>query len=71
MITEIEPPKPQPLWQMDLRHKLKLEPGRTDAVAMLIWQALYSSGSSTEAAEILEFDVEELRRAIRIIREEE
>lgn len=66
-----EPKAEQPLWQMDLRHKLKLEPSRNDAVALLLWQAIYSSGSSPEAAERLQFDVEELQRAIRIIREEE
>lgn len=68
------PPKPQtrqePRWQMDLRRKLKLTPSKNDLVAMLLWHAIYSNENSADVAQSIEFSIEELQRALAIIREE-
>lgn len=69
-MTSSEAEAKSPLWQMDLRHKLGLEPGMTDPVSMLIWHSIYGSGDSIEAAERIENHIEELQRALRVIREE-
>lgn len=60
----------RPLWQMDLRHKLKLTPGQTDAISMLLWHSIYGSTSTPEVEDRIQDHINELQRALAIIRGE-
>lgn len=64
------PAKSNPLWQMDLRHKLGLTPGKIDLISVLLWHSIAGSTSTPECEQRIENHIEELNRALRIIRED-
>lgn len=44
----------QPLWQMDVRHRLGLDPTKSDPINRLLFAALYAAKSEQEFTEAIE-----------------
>lgn len=61
---EIKLRKAQPLWRMDVRHRLGLEPGRNDPISRLLMSALYAAEDETDFANTLDLLKDELQQAI-------
>lgn len=62
------PESTKPLWQMDIRHRLKLEPNRTDAVARLLFHDLYCARDEQMFVELVEQSISELQKALNKLR---
>lgn len=70
-IEPVEPKAPaKPLWQMDVRQRLDLRPGRVDPISGLLWAAIYGSESEREFIARVEQHIDELRRAVAVIKAE-
>lgn len=61
-------PAAKPLWQMDVRSKLDLSSAKTDPVSRLLFAALYSAQDQEEFEESVEAHVEDLQKALAIVR---
>lgn len=70
MTSELDQKPTRPLWQMDLRHKLKLTPGKIDMLSVLLWHSIAGSESTPEVEQRIQDHIEELQRALAIIRED-
>jgi hypothetical protein len=58
----------KPLWQMDVRHRLGLEPWKTDVVSRLLFGALYTSEDEDDFVNSVQNHVDELTRAINALK---
>lgn len=57
----------KPLWQMDVRYRLGLDPAKNDTMSSLLFSTLYSSGSQQDFRNAITEHVKELLRVVEIL----
>lgn len=62
--TRYEPRAERPLWQMDLRHKLGLEPGMCDPVSRMLMGAVYDAEDENHFEELMADHIAHLVKAV-------
>lgn len=57
------------VWRRDVRHRLDLSPDKCDAVSRLLFAALYAAQDEADFENMVQNHVDELRKALAIVRD--